>query len=97
MPKIVWDAVGEKLYETGISKGVLYPRDADGLYPLGVPWNGLTGVTESPSGAEATAKYADNIKYGNLLSAEEFAATVKRSRILMNLRNAMAPRKLPPG
>lgn len=77
MPEIVWDAVGEKLYETGVSKGVLYPRDAAGLYPLGVPWNGLTGVTESPSGAEATAKYADNIKYGNLLSAEEFAATLE--------------------
>ena len=77
MPKkIVWDAVGEKTFETGVDRGVLYPMK-DGAYPLGVPWNGLTAVTESPSGAEATALYADNIKYLNLMAAEEFGATVE--------------------
>lgn len=77
MPKkIVWDAVGEKTFETGVDRGVLYPMK-DGAYPLGVPWNGLTAVTESPSGAEATALYADNIKYLNLMAAEEFGATIE--------------------
>jgi len=76
MSKIVWDKSGERLYETGVSKGVLYPQ-AEGAYPKGVAWNGLTAVTESPSGAEATALYADNIKYLNLMSAEEFGATVE--------------------
>lgn len=76
MFKLVWDAVGERLYETGVDRGVLYPADATGKYPKGVAWNGLTGVTESPSGAEATALYADNGKYLNMYSAEEFGATV---------------------
>lgn len=75
--KLVWDNIGERLYETGVSNGVLYPRTADGSYPIGVAWNGLTGVTESPSGAEATALYADNTKYLSLLSAEEFGATIE--------------------
>ena len=74
--KLVWDKTGERLYETGVSKGVLYPQ-ASGAYPKGVAWNGLTAVTESPSGAEATPLYADNIKYLNLLSAEEFGATIE--------------------
>lgn len=78
MSKLKWDQTGERTYETGVSKGVLYPQNtADGNYPKGVAWNGLTGVTESPSGAEATPLYADNIKYLNLLSAEEFGATVE--------------------
>ena len=77
MSKLVWDKSGERFYETGVNKGVLYPQDATGAYPKGVVWNGLTGVTESPSGAEATALYADNVKYLNLLSAEEFGATVE--------------------
>jgi hypothetical protein len=77
MSKIVWDKTGERFYETGVQNGVLYVRDAAGLYPLGVPWNGLISVTESPSGAEATPQYADNIKYLNMVSAEEFAATVE--------------------
>lgn len=77
MAKLIWDKVGERLYETGVSKGVLYPQSTDGAYPLGVAWNGLTAVTESPSGAEATPLYADNIKYLNLMSAEEFGATVE--------------------
>ena len=77
MSKIVWDKTGERFYETGVDHGVLYPIESDGTYPKGVPWNGLTAVTESPSGAEATAQYADNIKYLNLVSAEEFGATVE--------------------
>jgi len=76
MPKLFWDKVGEKLYETGVRQGVLYVQNA-GVYPLGVAWNGLTGVTESPSGAEATPLYADDSKYLNLMSAEEFGATVE--------------------
>ena len=74
--KLVWDEVGKRFYETGVNKGVLYPQK-DGAYPKGVAWNGLTAVTESPSGAEASPLYADNIKYLNLVSAEEFGATVE--------------------
>lgn len=74
---IEWDKTGEHLYETGVDRGVLYVMDATGAYPDGVAWNGLTSVTESPSGAEANAIYADNIKYLNLFSAEEFGATVE--------------------
>jgi len=77
MAKLIWDEVGKKFYETGVSNGVLYPQDTNGVYPLGVVWNGLTAVTESPSGAEPTPIYADNIKYLNLMSAEEFGATVE--------------------
>lgn len=77
MSKIVWDQTGEKLYETGVKNGVLYPQAEGGTYPKGVAWNGLTAVTESPSGAEATALYADDIKYLNLVSAEEFGATIE--------------------
>lgn len=75
--KLVWDQTNERLYETGVKMGVLYPRNEAGAYPKGVAWNGLTAVTESPSGAEATALYADDIKYLNLMSAEEFAATIE--------------------
>ena len=77
MAKLTWDATGERLYETGVDHGVLYILDSDGTYKNGVAWNGLSAVTESPSGAEATAVWADNIKYVNLLSAEEFGATVE--------------------
>lgn len=77
MAKIIWDAVGEKFYETGTSKGVLYPQDASGTYPNGVAWNGLTAITESPGGAENTDLYADDIKYGTLRSAETFGATIE--------------------
>lgn len=76
MPKLVWDATGERLYETGVKQGVLYVQTG-GAYPKGVAWNGLTAVTESPSGAEATPLYADDIKYLNLISAEEFGATIE--------------------
>lgn len=77
MAKLVWDKTGERLYETGVKQGVLYPQAAGGTYPKGVAWNGLTNVTESPSGAEATALYADDIKYLNLLSTEEFGGTIE--------------------
>ena len=76
MSKIVWDQTGERLYETGVNHGVLYIPNS-GVYSKGVAWNGLTAVTESPSGAEATALYADDIKYLNLMSAEEFACTIE--------------------
>ena len=72
MSKLVWDKTGERYYETGVKNGVLYVVDNTGNYGKGVAWNGLTKVTESPSGAEATPLYADNIKYLNLMSAEEF-------------------------
>ena len=76
MSKLVWDAIGEHYYETGTKMGVLYVQDK-GAYPKGVAWNGLTAVTESPSGAEATPLYADDIKYLNLMSAEEFGGTIE--------------------
>ena len=77
MAKLVWDKSGERLYETGVKQGVLYVQDTTGTYPNGVAWNGLTAVTESPSGAEATALYADDIKYLNLVSAEELGGTIE--------------------
>lgn len=77
MAKIVWDATGERFYEAGVRNGVLYVMDDKGAYPKGVAWNGLTGVTESPSGAEATPLYADDVKYLNLMSAEEFGGTIE--------------------
>ena len=77
MSKLVWDKTGERLYETGVDHGVLYPIQTGGVYSKGVAWNGLSAVTESPSGAEASPFYADNIKYLNLMSAEEFGATIE--------------------
>lgn len=77
MSKLVWDKTGDRYYETGVKNGVLYPIQPDGTYSKGVAWNGLTAVTESPSGAENTPLYADDIKYLNLVSAEEFGATVE--------------------
>ena len=77
MAKIVWDESGKRTYETGVRKGVLYLQDTQGAYTKGVAWNGLTAVTESPSGAEPTALYADDIKYLELFSAEEFGATIE--------------------
>lgn len=77
MSKLTWDKVGERLYETGVDHGVLYKPNAVGVYDQGFAWNGLTAVTESPSGAEASPQYADNIKYLNLTSAEEFGATLE--------------------
>lgn len=72
-----WDEVGQHLYETGLNHGVFYAQQSDGSYDEGVAWNGLISVSEKPSGAESTAKYADNIKYLNLISKEEFKATVE--------------------
>lgn len=77
MSKLVWDQTGERLYETGVKQGVLYVQDSGGTYPKGVVWNGLTTVTESPSGAEATPLYADDIKYLNLMSTEELGGTIE--------------------
>lgn len=77
MSKLVWDKTGERLYETGVDHGVLYPIQTGGVYSKGVAWNGLSAVTESPSGAEPSPFYADNIKYLNLMSVEEFGATIE--------------------
>ena len=75
--KLVWDQTGERYYETGAKNCALYVQSSDGTYPKGVAWNGITGITESPSGAEQTALYADDIKYLSLMSAEEFGATIE--------------------
>lgn len=77
MAVLTWDAVGTRFYETGVDKGVLYIPDGAGVYNTGFAWNGLVSVTETPSGAEANPQYADNIKYLNLLSAEDFGGTIE--------------------
>lgn len=77
MAVLVWDAVGKRVYETGVDHGVLYTPDQTGAYNTGVVWNGLVSVSESPSGAEPQPQYADNMKYINLMSAEEFGATIE--------------------
>ena len=76
MSKLVWDQIGERFYETGVSQAALYVQE-NGIYPKGVAWSGITAVTESPSGAEASPLYADNIKYLNLIGNEEFGATIE--------------------
>ena len=77
MTKIVWDEAGERFFETGVKNGVLYPQDSTGKYPKGVAWNGLTSVTESPAGADATDLYADDDKYVTLRAKETFGATIE--------------------
>ena len=77
MSKLVWDETGQRFYETGVKQGVLYPQAAGGTYPKGVAWNGLTSVSENPEGAEPEPLYADDIKYLNLMSVEEFKATIE--------------------
>ena len=77
MNKIEWDKTGEHLFETGVSKGVLYTMGESNKYDHGVAWNGLTSISESPEGAETTALYADNIKYLNLISAEDYKGTIE--------------------
>ena len=77
MSKLTWDDTGKKIYETGVDRGVLYPVSTGSTYGTGVPWNGLTAVNESPSGAESNPQYADNIKYLDLTSAEEFGFTIE--------------------
>ena len=74
---LIWDKTGDRIYETGVDRGVLYPLSAEGVYTGGVAWNGLSSISESPSGAEASPIYADNIKYLNLISAEDFGATIE--------------------
>ena len=77
MSKIVWDAIGDHIFETGVRNGVLYLKGAEGTYDTGVAWNGLTSVSESPEGAEPTDLYADDTKYLSLMSAENFKATIE--------------------
>lgn len=77
MAKLEWDKTGERFYETGVSNGVIYPQETGGKYPKGAAWNGLTAITESPSGAEPSPLYADNIKYLNLMSVEEFGFSIE--------------------
>ena len=77
MSRMKWDQIGERLFETGLDHGVLFPMGNNGKYAKGVPWNGLSAVNETPSGGEPNAVWADNIKYLNLMSAEDFGATVE--------------------
>lgn len=77
MARLEWDATGEKFYETGTDRAVLYPQNSSGEYPTGVAWNGITAVSETPSGAEANDLYADNIKYLSLISAEDFGFSIE--------------------
>jgi hypothetical protein len=74
---LVWDEATKRFYKSGLDRGVLYPMNASGEYPLGVPWNGLTSINESPSGAETTDLYANNAKYGTLVAAETFGGTIE--------------------
>ena len=97
MSKLVWDQTGERFYETGVNQGVLYIRGEDGTYSDGVAWNGLTAVTESPSGAEPTPIYADNIKYLNLLSAEEFGATIEAYTYPDEFKRCLGEHSIIPG
>ena len=96
MPRLNWDVIGERYYETGVDHGVFFPMQ-DGAYGAGVPWNGLTAVTENPSGAEASPHYADNIKYLNLMSAEEFGATVEAFTYPPEFGEALGEREVAPG
>lgn len=75
--RLVWDKTGERFFETGVKNAVLYPQASGGKYPKGVAWNGISAITEQPSGAEASPVYADDIKYLNLISAEDYAATIE--------------------
>lgn len=77
MSKLVWDQTGERFYETGVKQGVLYPQSEGGTYPVGVAWNGLSAITENPTGAESNPLYADDIKYLNLISNEEFGLSIE--------------------
>ena len=95
--KLVWDQTGERLYETGVSQGVLYPMQTGGVYATGIAWNGLSSVTESPSGAEASAIYADNIKYLSLMSAEELGGTIEAYMAPDEFAECDGSRELAPG
>lgn len=95
--KLVWDKTGERLYETGISQGVLYPIQTGGVYNSGVAWNGLSAVTESPSGAEPSPVFADNIKYLNLMSAEEFGGTIEAYTFPVEFAECDGSKEMAPG
>lgn len=98
MAKITWDQTGQKIYETGVDHGVLYPYgSAEAPYATGVAWNGLTSVSESPSGAEPSPIYADNIKYVNLMSAEEFGATIEAYTYPEEFAECDGSKELAPG
>lgn len=96
MPRLKWDQTGERKYYTGADKGVLYPFD-NGTYPKGYAWNGLTAVTESPSGAEPSPLYADNIKYLNLMSREDYAATIEAFMYPDEFGECIGYKELSPG
>lgn len=97
MAKLVWDADSKKTYETGVDHGVLYLKDATGAYSTGIAWNGLTAVTENPSGAESTPLYADNIKYLNLRSVEEFGCTIEAYTYPLEFMECDGSAELVPG
>lgn len=97
MSKLVWDQVGERFYEAGVQKGVLYLRGADGKYTKGVAWNGLISVSKNPSGGEATPFYANDTKYLNLTSAEEFGATIGAYTYPTEFNACMGIKELVPG
>lgn len=97
MSKITWDNVGEHFYETGVDRGVVYPQNNSGAYPNGYAWNGLTGVTESPEGADVTTLYADNIEYVNLLSAEKYKATIEAFTYPPEFKECDGSKEIAPG
>lgn len=97
MAKLVWDQIGERFYETGVQKGVLYKRTADGKYGNGVAWNGLTSVSKNPSGGEATPFYANDSKYLNLTSNEEFGATIGAYTYPPEFNGCMGVKEIAPG
>lgn len=97
MPKLEWDKTGEREYETGVSNCALYVRDSKGTYPKGVAWNGISSISESPSGAEANPIYADNIKYLNLISVEEYAATIEAYMYPDEFEECDGTKELTPG
>lgn len=97
MPKLEWDKTGEREYETGVSNCALYVRDSKGTYPKGVAWNGISSISESPSGAEANPIYADNIKYLNLISVEEYAATIEAFMYPDEFEECDGTKELTPG
>ncbi len=97
MAELTWDKVGDRFFETGVDRGVLYLPSVTGVYNTGFAWNGLTTVTESPSGAEASPQYADNIKYLNLVSAEEFGATIEAFTYPLEFEECDGSAALAPG
>lgn len=97
MSRLVWDQAGQKLYENGVDRGVLFPQNANGTYATGVAWNGLTAVNQSPSGGDANPLYADNIKYLDLRSAEDFGATVEAYTYPDEFAECDGSREIAPG